>query len=268
VNLTADALVSGVITSCALALTSRGKSGTTAACARQECTGGRSAAGAWMPERMQAASVFRAHARTTSSGLQLRDGMRFEEWVALGTHIERISSASAWWTGDWLLYGEHAYGTRYQSALAHTRLGYQTLRNYAWVAQRFEMSRRRDSLSFGHHAELAALAEADQEIWLQRAERRCWSRNQLRRQLAATRRRRCVQDASASVVLRLQIPSDREHVWRQAAAVADQDLIDWIAAAVDRAADTLVHAPSITSGDHAADVPGDVRPVPALLSGA
>ena len=41
-------------------------------------------------------------------------------------------------------------------------LDYQTLRNYAWVARRFAMSRRRDTLSFGHHAEVPALPEPEQ----------------------------------------------------------------------------------------------------------
>jgi hypothetical protein len=41
-----------------------------------------------------------------------------------------------------------------------TGLDYQTLRNYAAVARRFELSRRRDNLSFHHHAELCALSES------------------------------------------------------------------------------------------------------------
>jgi hypothetical protein len=41
--------------------------------------------------------------------------------------------------------------------------------NYAWVARRFAMSRRRDTLSFGHHAEVAALPEPEQDFWLREA---------------------------------------------------------------------------------------------------
>jgi hypothetical protein len=42
--------------------------------------------------------------------------------------------------------------------------------NYAWVARRFELSRRRDTLTFGHHAELAALREPEQGSWLDQAQ--------------------------------------------------------------------------------------------------
>lgn len=36
------------------------------------------------------------------------------------------------------------------------------------------MSRRRDTLSFGHHAEVAARAEPEQDYWLRQAEEHCW----------------------------------------------------------------------------------------------
>jgi hypothetical protein len=38
---------------------------------------------------------------------------------------------------------------------------YQTCRDSAWVASRFELSRRKDNLTFNHHAEVAALPPAD-----------------------------------------------------------------------------------------------------------
>ncbi|MFD9426223.1 MULTISPECIES: hypothetical protein [unclassified Streptomyces] len=62
-------------------------------------------------------------------------------------------NSSAWWLADWLIHGEATYGwRRYKEAVERTGLDYQTLRHYAWVARRFEHDRRRDSLSFAHHA--------------------------------------------------------------------------------------------------------------------
>ena len=90
------------------------------------------------------------------NGLLLPDGMSFDSWRELGCRVALVANCSAWWLGDWLLYGEQAYGDHYEQAIADTSLGYQTLRNYAWVARKFPMSRRRDTLSFGHHAEVAA----------------------------------------------------------------------------------------------------------------
>lgn len=94
-----------------------------------------------------------------------------------------FANCSVWWLGDWPVYGEYAYSDRYKQALADTSLGYQTLRNYAWVARKIPLSRRRDALSFGHHAEVAALPDHEQDVWLTRAERSNWSRNLLRRGL-------------------------------------------------------------------------------------
>jgi hypothetical protein len=36
------------------------------------------------------------------------------------------------------------------------------------------MSRRRDTLSFGHHAEVATLSEPEQDYWLRKAEEHRW----------------------------------------------------------------------------------------------
>ena len=99
----------------------------------------------------------------TPVGLRLPASLSFERWQALGRRIGSITNASSWWLGDWALYGEGSYGEKYKQAIAVTGLDYQTLRNYAWVAGRFDLSRRRDKLSFGHHAELAALPEHEQD---------------------------------------------------------------------------------------------------------
>jgi hypothetical protein len=45
----------------------------------------------------------------------------------------------------------------------------QTLMNMVYVATRFEVSRRREKLSWSHHAEVAALDREEQEWWLDRA---------------------------------------------------------------------------------------------------
>jgi hypothetical protein len=54
------------------------------------------------------------------------------------------------------------------------------------VAGRFELSRRRDSLSFGHHAEVAALPGPEQDFWLRKAEEFGWPVRRLRREVRAS----------------------------------------------------------------------------------
>ncbi|MGW0811117.1 LmbU family transcriptional regulator [Nonomuraea sp. NPDC002799] len=107
-------------------------------------------------------------------------------WERLGEELAAISSSSAWWLADWLIYGETAYTGRYRQVIEKTGLSYQTLRNYAWVARRFELDRRREALSFAHHAEVASLETAEQDYWLRKAEEQGWSRNHLRKQVQAS----------------------------------------------------------------------------------
>jgi hypothetical protein len=186
----------------------------------------------------------RGFAHTTASSMQLRQRLPFEAWVDVGRQIARISNASTWWLADWVVYGEQEYGKRYRAALEATQLDYQTLRNYAWIARRFEASRRRDALSFQHHAEVAALPHADQDLWLERAQRMRWSRNELRRRLRQNTRSDIALTDDHAVTLRVPVTTDREHLWRQAAAAADQELVDWVAAAADEAAAALLHDPA------------------------
>jgi hypothetical protein len=172
-------------------------------------------------------------ARLGRSGLRLRNGLTFDAWMGVGRRLAEISNASAWWLGDWLVYGHRTYGQRYKIALEATSLDYQTLRNYAWVSRRFEVSRRREGLSFQHHAEVAALPEAEQDTWLSRAESHGWSRNELRRRMFALQG----SGRSGRVTCRLSVAAEREERWREAAVAADQSLTQWMIAAADAAAD-------------------------------
>jgi hypothetical protein len=116
--------------------------------------------------------------------------MSFETWTNIGDQLSAVANSSAWCLGDWLVYGETTYNGRYREAVEKTALDYQTLRNYAWVARSFPIARRREFLSFGHHAEVAALPEVEQDFWLRKAEEFSWSRNHLRREVRASLRDR------------------------------------------------------------------------------
>ena len=122
----------------------------------------------------------------SGTGLQLPGHLPFERWLSIGRQLSAVCTSAAWCLGDWLVFGEQAYAGRYRQAIERTSLDYQTLRNYAWVTRRFEMSRRRDTLSFGHHAEVAALPQPEQDYWLRKAEEHRWPVKQLRRQVRAS----------------------------------------------------------------------------------
>lgn len=127
------------------------------------------------------------HATVQKSGMVFPQNLSERSWEQIGANLRELMNSSAWWLADWLIYGEATYGwRRYKEAVERTGLDYQTLRNYAWVARRFEHDRRRDSLSFAHHAEVTRLSPPEQDYWLRKAEQQKWSRNELRRAVRAS----------------------------------------------------------------------------------
>lgn len=141
-------------------------------------------------------------------GLQLPTQLSFDKWIRIGRQLSDVYTSSAWCLGDWLVYGEEAYTGRYRNAIEQTSLDYQTLRNYAWVAKRFSLSRRREGLSFGHHAEVAALSEPEQDFWLRKAEELNWSVKRMRHEV-----RTSLKERSDGVDREQKTPEDREREW-------------------------------------------------------
>jgi hypothetical protein len=168
-------------------------------------------------------------------GLHLPHHLPFDSWRRLGRQIFVIGDASAWWLGDWLVYGQSEYADRYRKAIVGTSLDYQTLRNYAWVARRIPYSRRRPNLSFQHHAEIASLQPQQQDLWLDRAEASSWSRNELRRRVHAASPAVRSGHPLIPVMLRVNVPPEQEQRWHKAAAQANQDLGEWIVLILNRA---------------------------------
>jgi predicted DNA binding CopG/RHH family protein len=126
-------------------------------------------------------------ATVRKSAMVLPKDLSERSWEQIGAGLRELTNSSAWWLADWLIFGEAAYGwRRYREAIERTGLDYQTLRNYAWVARRFEQHRRRDSLSFAHHAEVTRLSPPEQDYWLRKAEQQKWSRNELRKAVRAS----------------------------------------------------------------------------------
>jgi hypothetical protein len=103
-----------------------------------------------------------------------------EQWLAFGKSLRRAEGGILWWVGDWLNYGETRYGETYTRAAEDTGLEYQTLRDAKWVSGAIGLSRRRVSLSWSHHREVAPLPVADQDELLSAAEAGQWNRARLR----------------------------------------------------------------------------------------
>lgn len=111
--------------------------------------------------------------------------LALEEWLESGRRLGLLGRNVAWWIGDWLRYGNHVYGERYVRAARITGYDAQTLMNMVYVASHFPPTRRRGSLSWSHHAEIAALEPNEQDAWLDRAETERLSVRCLRQELRA-----------------------------------------------------------------------------------
>jgi hypothetical protein len=170
---------------------------------------------------------------TTKVGLRFPADVPFDSWQRAGVQISRIVDSFAWCLGDWLVYGQQRYSDRYRKAVDAIGLDYQTLRNYASVARRVELPRRRSTLSFQHHAEVAALPDTEQEAWLGRAEEGGWSRNQLRQHLQAVRHDRTTE---TTTLPKMVVHKDRMAKWRMAADRSSSEFETWVTTALDRAA--------------------------------
>jgi len=163
-------------------------------------------------------------------GLEFPHRLPIDGWQYIGSQLHLIADTSAWWLGDWLVFGQDHYADRYLEAIQRTALDYQTLRNYAWVARKVSFSRRREKLSFGHHAEVASLPEPEQDYWLRKAENYQWPRNFLRRQLRESLReqagRRSARDEPGPR-LSLHFTVAQLEAFERAARVRGIEVEDW-----------------------------------------
>lgn len=112
----------------------------------------------------------------------------YHDWLQQGSRLGLAGRNAAWWIGDWVRYGTARYGTKYSAAERVTGYDRQTLMNMVYVATRFEISRRRENLSWSHHAEVAPLDEQGQDRWLNRAVLERLSVRDLREELASCKR--------------------------------------------------------------------------------
>jgi hypothetical protein len=121
----------------------------------------------------------------TPTSLRLPEGLAFEDWLDMGRPLLAAAESVQWWVGDWLTYGERAYGAQYTAAAEETQLDPGTLANLAWVAQSVPPDRRRPSLTWSHHRAVAALDADQQDRLLDEATSASWPKRDLE---AAVRR--------------------------------------------------------------------------------
>jgi hypothetical protein len=127
-------------------------------------------------------------AQLTSTAWVPEGDLQLANWLDYGRRLGTLGRGVSWWIGDWLLYGNERYGEKYVRAARVTGYDAQSLMNMSYVASRFSYDRRREKLSWSHHAELAALTPAEQDRWLDLAAAERLSVHSLRLEVRAARR--------------------------------------------------------------------------------
>lgn len=120
--------------------------------------------------------------RITQTGLQIESPLTYDEWLECGSELIALKSAVQWAIGDWLLYGEgrDAWGEMYTQAMDETRMSYESLKQYVWVASAFQLCTRVHNLSWSHHRVAAHIPDHDKRAEvLQLALQYEWSSREL-----------------------------------------------------------------------------------------
>lgn len=124
----------------------------------------------------------------TSVAWSSSETLPFAAWAECGRRFGALGRGVSWWIGDWLLFGNEHYGEKYSRASRITGYDAQTLMNMAYVASHFAHGRRREVLSWSHHAEVASLSPDDQDRWLDFAIEQRLSVQSLRIEVRSARR--------------------------------------------------------------------------------
>jgi hypothetical protein len=117
-----------------------------------------------------------ARAKLYPQALVLPKDLSDKEWERVGHSLKTLDERRQWWLGDWWRFGSYSYGKR-AAIVAKGMFPYtfETLMTYGWVAAKVKASIRIETLSFGHHQQVAPLPQRQQKWWLRRAAHNNWS---------------------------------------------------------------------------------------------
>lgn len=129
---------------------------------------------------------------SSRQSLEIKEGTTRKEWAEVGVGLLQARETTYWALGDWLNWGTEVWGDALTVAVnLCPEKNASSLRQWAWVCKNVPPSRRRPTLTFTHHREVASMTEADQVLWLDRAVQHEWSYQDLRQNI-----RRALADVS------------------------------------------------------------------------
>ena len=171
-----------------------------------------------------------ARAKPHETGLDIPDGISYDDWLGIGEQLATVAKRTAWAVADWLCYGEDVFGSEVydEAEKLFPQVERRTLRSYASTARR--VSIRMDVLSLAHHEQVASLPPSEQRTWLDRCARERISKNRLAELLATDRAARDLPPATPKPKLILTLDADSLAAIEAKAEVAGQSLNEWCVA--------------------------------------
>jgi len=159
-------------------------------------------------------------------GLDLPPTLPLDDWRDLGRKLCASGRALNWLIGDWLDFGLSHYPEAQAEALAIFRADERRLDPILQTCRKFPRERRRDNLTFGHHAALLKLPYDLAEALLVEAERHRVTVPMLRAQARAA-----LAERQGSVELSDDDPEDTEYrrivqAWNNASHAARRNFIE------------------------------------------
>jgi N6-adenosine-specific RNA methylase IME4 len=119
------------------------------------------------------------------NGLEISEGISFDQWRELGAQIRDSLHGHQWWIGDWLRFGGHKWGDKYEAAAEVLGMKPSSVKTYKSIAESYpELLTRVNNLSFTHHRLAASLPAASRRRYLTDAADNNWSASRLRSELA------------------------------------------------------------------------------------
>jgi len=127
---------------------------------------------AWRPMADIIPAISLGAFRATPVGLELpKSKVPIERWLEYGAQLRVVQKALRWAIGDWLNYGNARYGEMYTQAYVYwPEYSIESLSNMKRVSAAIPMFRRRKSVSWSNHAEIASRPVNEQEQWLDELE--------------------------------------------------------------------------------------------------
>jgi hypothetical protein len=113
-------------------------------------------------------------------GLEVTGHPTYDEWIEFGTVLHGLKQSLQWNIGDWIEYGEWAYGEKYAQAEDETKFSNGYLRTIALTARTFPKSERRVNVPFSTHTAIAYLPDDKRTYVLDMCERGEWTRGDVR----------------------------------------------------------------------------------------